>query len=188
AKRWNGHRGNLANAPHAHITRFINARLNGKHTGQIDLVYFLVTALDFASDPQCLTVEDLDGIHQGCEWIVQHRSKHSTNLSGPILGLYASKNELVVALLDERFQDCRDSTAIRAGKEMVGEQYPVCRSHSHLSAQNLFVLIIADRHHCDFHADPADDLERLLNGVVIPFVNGIDELVSFDVVACTVQF
>ena len=70
---------------------------------------------------------------------------------------------------------------------LVGDQHAVIGAHGHLSAQDLFVFLAADRGHGDVAADLGDDLQRLFHRIVVGFVDGIDQLVTLDVVARAVE-
>src|ERR1022692_3516297 len=98
-----------------------------------------------------------DLILTGSEWIIQQRRQHSAYLSRSVLGLDSGEDQVVMALLDEGREDRGDAFAVRSAEGIVGEQHAVLGSHGHLPAQNLFVIVAADRDDCNVAARVLDD-------------------------------
>ena len=92
---------------------------------------------------QLPAVQNLDGVHQRGEWVVEHGGQHAAHLGGAVVGLHAGQDQIVVALAERTPSRSWRCPAIGPFESLVRKQHAMVRAHGHLAAQDLFVVFAA---------------------------------------------
>ena len=61
------------------------------------------------------------------------------------------------------------------------------RAHGHLPAQDLLVIFATNCSDREASTDSGDDLQRLFNCIVVRFIDGIDQLITLDVISRAIE-
>lgn len=149
--------------------------------------YLAAAPFDFATHLQLVAINDLDGIHQRGEGIVEQRGQHSTDLRAAVLGLHPGEDEVKFLFLRVAFENGRNAPGVGAVKSLVEKKHALLGTHGHLTAQNLLVFVAANRGDGHLAAGSGDNLQGLFDRIVVWLIDRIDQVIALNVIASPVE-